>query len=106
MKMICFTGNPDYGLENKIILNFESKLHDSCLMRWVQNIFSQNDTIWQQLYLTPLSFYRTNITHIMSGVASSIPAWYHTFVEIDHEIISSVILLPSADALKKGCCQL
>ena len=31
------------------------------------------------------------------GVASSIPARYHTFVEIDHEIISTVILLPSAD---------
>ena len=26
------------------------------------------------------------------GVASSIPAWYHTFVEIDHEIVSTVIL--------------
>ena len=33
------------------------------------------------------------------GVASSIPAWSHTFVEIDHEIISTVILLPSADSL-------
>ena len=40
------------------------------------------------------------------GVASSIPARYHTFVEIDHEIISTVILLPSADSFKKGCCQL
>ena len=39
------------------------------------------------------------------GVASSIPARYHTFVEIDHEIISTAILLPSAD-LFKGCCQL
>ena len=28
------------------------------------------------------------------------------FVEIDHEIISTVILLPSADLFKKGCCQL
>ena len=27
------------------------------------------------------------------GVASSIPAQSHTFVEIDHEIISTVILL-------------
>ena len=27
------------------------------------------------------------------GVASLIPAWHHTFVEIDHEIISTVILL-------------
>ena len=40
------------------------------------------------------------------GVASSIPARYHTFVEIDHEIISTVISLPSADLFKKGCCQL
>ena len=40
------------------------------------------------------------------GVASSIPARYHTFKEIDHEIISTVILLPSADLFKKGCCQL
>ena len=39
-------------------------------------------------------------------VASLIPARSHTFVEIDHEIISTVILLPSADSFKKGCCQL
>ena len=31
------------------------------------------------------------------GVASSIPARSHTFVEILHEIISKVILLSSAD---------
>ena len=40
------------------------------------------------------------------GVASSIPARYHTFVEIDHEIISTVILLLSAESFMKGCCQL
>ena len=40
------------------------------------------------------------------GVASWIWALSHTFVEIYHEIISRVILLPSADAFKKGCCQL
>ena len=44
--------------------------------------------------------------NIDQGVASSIPARLHTFVEIDHEIISTVILLPSADLFKKGCCQL
>ena len=32
------------------------------------------------------------------GVESSIPARSHTFVEIDHEIISRAILLPSADS--------
>ena len=40
------------------------------------------------------------------GVASSIPVRSHTFVEIDHEMISTVIRLPSADSFKKGCCQL
>ena len=40
------------------------------------------------------------------GVVSSIPARSHTFVEIDYEIISTIILLPSADSFKKGCCQL
>ena len=40
------------------------------------------------------------------GVGSSILAWSHTFTEIDHEIISVVILLPPADSFKKGCCQL
>ena len=40
------------------------------------------------------------------GVASSIPAQSHTFMEIDHKIIYAVILLPSADSFKKGCCQL
>ena len=40
------------------------------------------------------------------GVVSSVQARSHTFVEIDHEINSTVILLPSADSFKKGCCQL
>ena len=40
------------------------------------------------------------------GVGSSIPAQSHTFMKIDHEIIFKVVLLPSADAFKKGCCQL
>ena len=40
------------------------------------------------------------------GVASSILARPHTFLEIDHEIISIVILLPSAESFKKNCSQL
>ena len=39
------------------------------------------------------------------GAASLISARSHTFVEIDHEIIPTVILLPSAESFKKGCCQ-
>ena len=37
---------------------------------------------------------------------SLILARSHTFLEIDHEIISTVILLASAESFKKGCCQL
>ena len=40
------------------------------------------------------------------GVTSLILAWSHSFVGIDHEIISTAILLPSAESFKKGCCQL
>ena len=32
------------------------------------------------------------------GVASLISAWSHTFAEIDHEMISTAILLPSSDS--------
>ena len=42
----------------------------------------------------------------VTEVASSIPAQSHTFVKIDPEIIFTVILLPSAESFKKGCCQL
>ena len=35
------------------------------------------------------------------GVASLIPAQSHTFVAIDHEIISTVILLPSTDTSRR-----
>ena len=40
------------------------------------------------------------------GVESSIPAGPHTFVEINYEIIFTVILLLSTESFKKDCCQL
>ena len=40
------------------------------------------------------------------GVTRLIQARSHTFVEVDHEIISAVIFLPSTESFKKGCCQL
>ena len=40
------------------------------------------------------------------GVASLITARSLAFVEIDYGIISTVILLPSAESYKKDCCQL
>ena len=40
------------------------------------------------------------------GVPSLILAQSHTFVEIDYEIISTVILLPSAESFTNNFCQL
>ena len=40
------------------------------------------------------------------GVASLIPARSHTILEINHEMISTVILRPCAESFKKCCCQL
>ena len=39
-------------------------------------------------------------------VASLIQGWSHTFVEIDHELIFTVILLPSDDSFNKGGCHM
>ena len=38
------------------------------------------------------------------GVSSLLLALSHTLVEIDYEIISTAILLPSAQSFKKDCC--
>ena len=47
------------------------------------------------------------MTIIQSEItALVIPARSHNFVKIDHEIISTFILLPSAESFMKGCCQL
>ena len=40
------------------------------------------------------------------GVECLIPTQPHSIVEIDHEIIPMVIILPSTESFKKGCCQL
>ena len=40
------------------------------------------------------------------GVASSIPVWSHTFVEIDHEMISTVIFLLPLINSRRVVCQL
>ena len=66
---------------------------------------------WQPIKTGPrsavgnVSGYRC-VSDCRSGVASWIPARSHIFLDIDHEIISTAILLPSPDSFKKGCCQL
>ena len=43
---------------------------------------------------------------IYYGGQNIISHWSHTFMEISHEIVSTVVLLPSAETFKKSCCQL
>ena len=51
-----------------------------------------------------LFFFNFNLTPL--NVHKFIPVRSHTLVEIDYDINSSVILLPSAESFKKICCQL
>ena len=89
---MCFTSTPDKNVYLKIIiLNFSTKP-----------------------YVVGPGHVAQSVTCLVTdakltadpGVTSLIPARSHTFVEIDHEIISTVILLPSAESFMKGCCQL
>ena len=59
------------------------------------------------IYIIPTTCLGTD-AHLTAdpGVTSSISARSHTFMEIDHEIISTVILIPFAVSFKKGFCQL
>ena len=41
-----FSVFPFYGLENKIILNFDSKFYDSYLLKCLHNNITENDTKW------------------------------------------------------------
>ena len=94
----------------------------------VFNIVDQEKIILQNFSLNACSYHRSRLRHNNTGpghvaqvvrclatdgcltadpgVMSLIPARSHTFVEIDHEIISAVIILPSAESFKMGCCEL
>ena len=53
-----------------------------------------------------LSYFKHRVRENINEKTFITNARSHTFVEIDHEIFSTVILLPSAESFKKGCCQL
>ena len=76
------------------------------------NIFMYNTLPQFSSYL-PAAFQSCTLGHVVQSVmvlaadtcltadpeiVSSIPARSHTFLEIDHEIVSMVIILPSADS--------
>ena len=91
---------------HRLTLVFVTVQNLLCCLKWRFVCFSRQQLIlwWVRINLCRQSHWTMQTAD--PGVASSIPARSHTFVEIDHEIISTVILLPSADSFKKGCCQL
>ena len=103
--------------ENVNIMGFTLDSESVCLHYFFSLPFKRYTAVTLKYHLSPSSIpgrVAQSVTCLATdacltadpGVASSILARYHTFVEIDHEIISTVILLPSADLFKKGCCQL
>ena len=67
------------------------------------------------LRMNKICLNQIHVNHFMINLHKSMgPDWERefdpgpvpSFVEIDHEMISTVILLPSADSFKKSCCQL
>ena len=69
---------------------------------WVSHNLSNVPSPTIQTYTRP----RSAVGNMSPGVTSLILARSHTFVEIDYEIISTVILLLSAESFKKNCCKL
>ena len=70
-------------------------------------VFGFCDEVWPDHVAQSVTCLATDVSlNADPGVANSTPAWPHTFMEIDHEIIFTVVLLPSAESSKKGCCQL
>ena len=103
------------------IFHFYSSFNRKLCKQTVETLIRRRIILWHLIWVCTICLCPTKRTldiyglkcnyfayliRVDPGVASSIPAWSNTFVEIDHEIISMVILLPSADSFKKGCSYL
>ena len=80
---------------------------------WLKIISTKLDNFTRSLVLTEIKI-QGRVTCLATdasliadpGVASSIPARSHSFVEIEYEIVPKVILLPSAESFKHEWSQL
>ena len=61
---------------------------------------------FDSLHLSQIPGCVTQSVTCLTTVCEFDQAWSYTLVEIDHEIISTVILLRSTDSFKKDYCQL
>ena len=80
------------------------QIFEICLMRGKSYIRTQ-DTVRDRVAQSATCLATdTCLTAQIQGWADLV--WSHTFLKINHEIISTVILLPSTDSFKEGCRQL
>ena len=85
--------------------NAQIRLHSpisACVIHFLESIFTRLAASiisrFQLVTVTgPVGQSVASLT-VDPGIISSIPAWSHTFVEIDCELISTAILLYSADS--------
>ena len=81
--------------------------NDVVFYRFIKKIFSVLNGSSSHIYKNKRSYTRmcvilsTNYTNFYSALVQTKNA-HHVRVEIDHEIISTVILHPSAESFKKG----
>ena len=65
---------------------------------WNSIVEKIENELGQVILACPFGSQRYLFDQVTNNCVSLIPAWSHTFVEIDREIISAAILLPSADS--------
>ena len=82
----------------------EEKLKRENQSKMVETLKQKEEQLQEELVKKQVSWTSGCVEQSVTCLA--ILARSYTFVEINHEIISTVILLPSAESFKKGCCQL
>ena len=98
----CGKGSDEPACKHDLARAFASRINKVCKLKKTPNNLSPGCVAQSVTCLTTDAWLTADL-----GVVSLIPVRSHTFVEIDHEMmISTVILLPSADSFKKGCFQL
>ena len=86
------------NLKTRLIETVLLSTHNICFGREIRKIVFNDALVPGHIVQLVTSLTADMCLTADPGVASSIPALSHTFMEIDHEIISTAILLTSADS--------
>ena len=62
--------------------------------------------LWHLTATSAASIHIVSLLSLSNSLNAPILGRSHTFVEVDNEILSTVILIPSSDLFMNDCCQL